>query len=304
MRFRQSPSLLSRCLGFDRQCVDALVHQVAERGIDHPLALDTRFAGEGGAFDRQAEVTFPGGIVAAVPAVLLAVVGELEPIRRQRRIEPAQHFARNRAGSRGVHGDYIVGANERVSVATKQSRLHGRVEGARARCAVPGCGAAGEFKAPLQPANFDGPGAWRFLCLDHVREHNAKYNFFDGMSSEEIQEAQSPLAGWERPSRKFAANGADPAPKWSDCIDPLDAIGTRFRRFRDATPSRFSRTEQRALSVLGLGEEADRHSIRQRYSALVRRYHPDKNGGDRSHEARLAEVIDAYQMLRKAPAFA
>ena len=59
-------------------------------------------------------------------------------------------------------------------MATKQSRMHGRVEGAQARCAVPGCTAPGEFKAPLQPANFDGPGAWRFLCLDHVREHNAK----------------------------------------------------------------------------------------------------------------------------------
>ena len=97
-------------------------------------------------------------------------------------------------------------------MASKQARMHGRVEGARANCAVPGCGAPGEYKAPLQPANFDGPGSWRFLCLDHVREHNAKYNFFDGMSSEEITQAQSPLAGWDRPSRKFAANGADPPP--------------------------------------------------------------------------------------------
>ena len=189
-------------------------------------------------------------------------------------------------------------------MASKQGKLHGRVEGARANCAVPGCNEPGEFKAPLQPANFDGPGAWRFLCLDHVREHNSKYNFFDGMSPEEITEAQSPLSGWDRPSRKFAANGADPPPKWSDFTDPLDAIGARFRRFRESRPSRFSRTEQRALSVLGLGEEADRHSVRQRYSALVRRYHPDKNGGDRSHEARLTEVIEAYQLLRKAPAFA
>src|SRR5207302_4235759 len=189
-------------------------------------------------------------------------------------------------------------------MATKQSRMHGRVEGAQARCAVPDCDAPGEFKAPLQPANFDGPGAWRFLCLDHVREHNARYNFFDGMSSEEITRAQSPLAGWERPSRKFAANGADPPPTWSDFADPLDAISTRFRHLRERGPSRFSKTERRALSVPGLGEDADRHSLRQRYSGLVRRYHPDKNGGDRSHEARLREVIEAYQLLRKASAFA
>jgi hypothetical protein len=190
-------------------------------------------------------------------------------------------------------------------MASKQARLHGRVEGAQARCAVPGCAAPGEFKAPLQPADFDGPGAWRFLCLDHIREHNAKYNYFEGMSSDEISRAQSPLAGWERPSRRFAANGADPPPRWSDFADPLDAISTRFRGIRDAgRPARFSKGERRALSVLGLGEDADRHQLRQRYSGLVRRYHPDKNGGDRSHEGRLREVIEAYQLLRKAPAFA
>ena len=163
-------------------------------------------------------------------------------------------------------------------MATKQSRMHGRVEGAQAQCAVPGCEAPGEFKAPLQPANFDGPGAWRFLCLDHVREHNAKYNFFDGMSPEEISDAQSPLAGWERPSRKFAANGADPPPKWSDFTDPLDAIRHEFRRFpRAAAPSRFSRTERRALSVLGLGEEADRHP----FASAIRPRPPLSSGQER-----------------------
>jgi hypothetical protein len=182
--------------------------------------------------------------------------------------------------------------------------MHGRVEGARAHCAVPGCRSSGEYKAPLQPADFDGPGSWRFLCLDHVREHNAKYNYFDGMSPEEIQEAQSPLAGWDRPSRKFAANGADPPPRWSDFADPLDAISTRFRHVGEGTPSRFNKAERQALSVLGLGTNTDRHSLRQTYSTLVRRYHPDKNGGDRTHEARLTAVIEAYQLLRKSPAFA
>lgn len=190
-------------------------------------------------------------------------------------------------------------------MATKESRLHGRVEGARARCAVPGCSAPGEFKAPLQPANFDGPGAWRFLCLDHVREHNSKYNFFEGMSPDEISRAQHPLAGWDRPSRRFAANGADPPPRWSDFADPLDAISLRFGNVRDpSSPPRFTRPEQRALSVLGLGEDADLHDLRKCYSNLVRRFHPDKNGGDRSHEGRLREVIEAYQLLRKSAAFA
>lgn len=188
-------------------------------------------------------------------------------------------------------------------MASRHPRMHGRVEGAKGRCAVPGCRNVGEYKAPAQPANFDGPGAYRLLCLDHVREHNAKYNYFDGMSPEEIAEAQTPYAGWERSTRAFVTAGADPAPSWSDFADPLDAISTRFRRPRTDGPSRFNRAERRALSVLGLGEDASLKSVRSRYSQLVRRFHPDRNGGDRSQEGRLGAVIEAYQTLRKAAAF-
>ena len=55
---------------------------------------------------------------------------------------------------------------------------------------VRGCREPGEYRAPLTPGDFDGPGSWRWLCLDHVREHNAKYNFFAGMTPDEIEAAQ------------------------------------------------------------------------------------------------------------------
>ena len=182
--------------------------------------------------------------------------------------------------------------------------MHGRVEGASCRCAVPGCRGPGEYKAPVEAADFDGPGAYQLLCLDHVRAHNAKYNYFTGMSPEEISDAQRPLAGWERPSRRFAHSGADPAPAWSDFADPLDAIAARFRHSVRGPEPRFNREEQRALGTLGLADEADLHAVRRRYSQLVRRYHPDRNGGDRSHEERLRQVIDAWQLLKTAKAFA
>jgi curved DNA-binding protein CbpA len=56
--------------------------------------------------------------------------------------------------------------------------------------------------------------------------------------------------------------------------------------------------------VLGLDTDVDRMGLRKRYSELVRRYHPDRNGGDRSHEAALQQVITAYQQLKSSPAFA
>ena len=114
-------------------------------------------------------------------------------------------------------------------MATKSGKLHGRVEGAAKRCGVRGCREPGEFRAPLVAGDFDGPGAWRWLCLDHVREHNAKYNFFDGMTPDEIEAAQSPIAGWETHSRAFSGGGADLGPAWSNFRDPLDAISARYR---------------------------------------------------------------------------
>jgi curved DNA-binding protein CbpA len=55
---------------------------------------------------------------------------------------------------------------------------------------------------------------------------------------------------------------------------------------------------------MGLGSDTDRKLLRRRYSELVRRYHPDRNGGDRRHEDRLGRVVEAYQLLRKSPAIA
>ncbi|QDP19727.1 DnaJ domain-containing protein [Sphingomonas xanthus] len=185
----------------------------------------------------------------------------------------------------------------------RQTKWHGRIEGAAGRCSVAGCRKAGEFRAPLTPGGFDGPGSWRLLCLDHVREHNSRYNYFAGMSPEEIEAAQAPIAGWERETRAFAA-GAGRGPAWRDFTDPLDAIAVRFRPM-DAGQDlqRFSARERDALRVLGLKDNADLHAVRKRYSELVRLYHPDRNGGDRGHEKKLGEVLAAWQLLRGAAAF-
>jgi hypothetical protein len=192
------------------------------------------------------------------------------------------------------------------------TRFHGRVESGGRVCAEPGCDQPGEFRAPLiegAGARHDGPGEYRWLCLDHVRAFNGRYNFFNGMTADEIHDAQRPYAGWERETRAFAANGADRPPRWADFSDPLDAIGARFRERVAAERQRadgkpLSGADRRALKVLGLDNDADRKSLRARYSELVRKFHPDRNGGDRSMEKALQEVIAAYQHLRTAPAFA
>ncbi len=189
-------------------------------------------------------------------------------------------------------------------------RFHGRVSGSRTKCAYPGCRETGEFRSPDPEgpvATPNGPGSYRYLCLDHVREFNSGYNWFDGMSAEEIMEAQSPLNIWPTETRAFRTLGSvDSPPKWADFKDPLDAISTRFKsRMPKQRPDGIFLTPQdrSALKTLGLDEDADRRALRGAYSAKVRKYHPDRNGGDRSFEKKLQEVVEAYQHLRVSNAF-
>ena len=196
------------------------------------------------------------------------------------------------------------------------SKFHGRYETVDRQCDWPGCTKPGEFRAPGgRPNGFDGPGEWRWFCLEHVREFNSGYDWFEGMSAEEIFNAQSPVSGWRTESAAFSPRAAvDGMPRWSDFDDSLDAIsaranGIKSRAERTAKMAqenygsgRWSKEEAEALEVMGLGSDTDKPRLRRRYSELVRRYHPDRNGGDRSFEGRLNSVVEAYQPLRKSAA--
>lgn len=186
------------------------------------------------------------------------------------------------------------------------SRLHGRVD-REDRCSIQGCPHLGEFRAPLSHRpSLDGPPQYRWLCLDHIREFNASYDYFAGMSADQIYAAQSPMHGWESESRTFrAAGSADLPPRWADFKDPIDAIGARFRqRMDEARREAQDRARgidpevRRAFTTLELEVGADRRAIRMAYSRLVRIYHPDRNGGDRRHETKLQAVIAAYNCLK------
>ena len=151
------------------------------------------------------------------------------------------------------------------------------------------------------------------MCLEHVREFNAGYDWFEGMTAEEILDAQGPASGWRTESPSFRPTaGVDGMPRWADYDDPLEAISARAngikskarRQAEMAMDGRFSREEAEALDTMGLGLDVDRKVLRRRYSELVRRYHPDRNGGDRGYETRLNRVVEAYQTLRKSRAIA
>jgi len=188
----------------------------------------------------------------------------------------------------------------------KHDRFHGRVGDGQNSCEAQNCNKAGEFRAPNigEQGTHDGPSPAHWFCLEHIREFNASYDYFLGMSEDEIYEAQHPATGWD--ARNRWPSDSNPLPRWSDFTDPLDAIGAKYKGgigaiLRESKPE--NRADKKALKVMGLKGEVTRSQIRKKYGELLRRYHPDRNGGDRGHEKALQDVISAYTHLKASENF-
>jgi hypothetical protein len=146
---------------------------------------------------------------------------------------------------------------------------------------------------------------WRF-CLAHVRHYNQNYNFFAGMSDDAVMAYQKDAITGHRPTWKMGTGkrGAG-RPNVDDAIDPLGMFhevggraGARPDPKRAAEQRIVRNAERRALEVLGLDIDAQPAEVKSRFKALVKRHHPDANGGDRSSEDRLVEIIQAYNYLK------
>ncbi len=162
-------------------------------------------------------------------------------------------------------------------------------------CAAPGCLLPGDHRAPRSRDPKDGD--LRF-CLDHVRDYNRNWNWFQGMSQGEIEAYQARNATWHRPTWRLGTNGSGHAP--DDPLRILDELGLAAAGTGAATaePRRVAPEELRALRTLGLDCGATGTDVKRAYKALVKLYHPDHNGGDTATEPRLRAVIEAYRHLR------
>ncbi len=186
---------------------------------------------------------------------------------------------------------------------------------AEASCEAPGCTGAGLYRAPKGRRQ---EGQYYRFCIDHVRAYNAAYNYFDGMNDAAVEAYQKDAMVGHRPTWSMGVNaaagtGADTKADKPEAerdwayADPLgilraNGLGGGARRNAQAEPQRprHSAAVTKALDVMGLDDTADTAAIKAQYKTLVKRFHPDANGGDRSFEERLRDIIRAHDVLRAA----
>jgi DnaJ domain len=176
-------------------------------------------------------------------------------------------------------------------------------------CVHPGCGLAGLYRAPQGRGR---EGQYFHFCLDHVRAYNASYNYFKDMPDAAVAAYQKADLYGHRPTWRMGVNGspADSGDRLHGAFEDAkvqDPLGVFARRGFSQQARQAQRPEQRignaarkAYDTLGVEPGADKAAVKTRYKELVKRLHPDANGGDRSREDQLRAIINAYNYLRTA----
>lgn len=155
-------------------------------------------------------------------------------------------------------------------------------------------------------------GKYKHFCIDHVREYNKSYNYFKGLPDDAISSYQKDAATGHRPTWAMGANswgnnqpGADTKKTAFDgrVKDPHGVFEKGFFRphqpAAEAQKRKVKRLEKKAFETLHLAETATAEEIKARYKDFVKKLHPDANGGDRSREDQLRQIIQAYNSLKQ-----
>ena len=168
------------------------------------------------------------------------------------------------------------------------------LEPAGRRCDHPDCDDAGDFRAPKSR---DQLRDYYWFCLGHVREYNKAWNYYEGLSDFEIermtrfdtvwQRRTWPMGGWRAGEESIRAT-----------LDSEFGVGGGERRTGPCRPRGATTEEDRALAELELSAPVEFASIKARYKDLVKRHHPDANGGSREAEERLKSINRAFGVLK------
>ncbi|SIS72408.1 DnaJ domain-containing protein [Roseivivax lentus] len=181
--------------------------------------------------------------------------------------------------------------------------MSGESETSTRVCDHEGCEEPGKFRAPKAPDVLDD---FYWFCKDHVREYNAKWSFFDGKTEAEMNAQNTADKVWERRTKDWR----DPETRaWArlGIEDPHQVLGDNATRNPgrngQTAARRLPPTEQRAADILEVRADATKADVRAAYKALIKVLHPDMNGGDRSQEEQLQQVVWAWDQIKDSRNF-
>jgi len=162
-------------------------------------------------------------------------------------------------------------------------------------CEWSNCKESGKFKAPVERDNSKN---FRWLCEEHIKLFNKSWNYFEGMSQNEIEVFLKSDITWHRPTQKFSSPDNFFNILWSN------ALNDKFNFFKDEknvnnfAGRKLSEKDKDAYRIMGLNLNAKWSDIQKKFKTLVKKFHPDKNAGNKEFEDKLKKITLAYAHLK------
>jgi hypothetical protein len=156
------------------------------------------------------------------------------------------------------------------------------------------CRNVGKYRAPTERDNIKN---FKWLCEKHIVLFNKNWNYFEGMSENEIQKFIKSDLTWHRPTQKFGAADNFFNILWNN------ALNDKFNFFNENNSinkkiNGLSEKDKDALKIMELELSADWLTVQKKFKTLVKKFHPDKHAGNKQHEDKLKKITLAYSHLK------
>jgi len=162
-------------------------------------------------------------------------------------------------------------------------------------CEWKNCKENGNFKAPLEKDNSKN---YKWLCERHIKLFNKNWNYFEGMSQQEIENFVKSDLTWHRPTQKFGSSDNFFNILWNNALSDKFNLFKEEKIFNNLKDRKLSEKDKDAFKTMELKFNADWSSIQKKFKTLVKKFHPDRNSGNKQFEDKLKKVTLAYSHLK------
>jgi hypothetical protein len=162
-------------------------------------------------------------------------------------------------------------------------------------CEWQSCKESGEFKAPAERDNVKN---FKWLCEEHIKLFNKNWNYFEGMSQSEIENFLKSDVTWHRPTQKFGSSDNFFNILWNNALSDKFNFFSTEKILNTLIEKKLSEKDKDAFKIMGLEFNADWSTIQKVFKTLVKKFHPDRNSGNKEFEDKLKKITLAYSHLK------
>ena len=168
-------------------------------------------------------------------------------------------------------------------------------------CDKQNCNEKGEFKAPKSRLELNN---YYYFCIEHIKEYNKSWDFYKGLSVNQIENSMREDIIWNRPSWPLKGNPQKVMEQINNFFDSefseLNTKENGHKYFKNKLlDENLTKDESQALELLNLKLPLSLDKIKKNYKKLVKIFHPDVNGNNKTAEEKFKEINKSYKTLLK-----